>query len=295
MNKKVLDFELSFEGSTSDEHIIDLYDVSEALKGFHRTLALTSHLVLNGEVIGKAPFVKNLEIYSHPSEEGSWKMLASLTIAGHFFVEGMTAPQNTNLGHIFYSAYDYVIKESLGFEVDYNKSLGKLYSESQGLKVPVITESQLHQVIDKTENSIIEMHRPIYKTNTANKLSISTSIDNKVVPVGKELNLQTYSYLTENIVEQNVFSITGIVSSYSTDTYKGRIYFEDTDRTISFMLDNSLRKKSQTIGRIVRSLKSRALKKDPVNITMDVQVVKSKTGKLKGYLVQKVWKVSLSK
>ena len=154
-------FTISFEGNSSDNHRIDLYDIAQALTGFQRSLALTTHLILNNQVITQSPSLKNAEIYSLPSKDGSWKMTAVICTA--LYSLG-TAPKDTPLGHIIYSAYDYVISESLGVHVDYNKTLGKLYEESENKKLPKIQQYQLDSVIEKCSFSIKEMHRPIYQT-----------------------------------------------------------------------------------------------------------------------------------
>ena len=80
------------------------------------------------EVRQQAPSLKNAVIYAAPSEEGSWKMVA--LVASTTFALG-TAQGNSVLGHLLFSMYDYVISESLGFHLDYNKSLGQQYEELQ--------------------------------------------------------------------------------------------------------------------------------------------------------------------
>ena len=110
-------FTLSYEGKSADRHEIDLYDVAQALMGFQRSIALTTHLVLNDKIITKAPYLKGAKIYALPPEEGSWSIKAGVLIAG-ISTAGYqlgTAPKDTPLGHLVHSAYDYVISESLGF------------------------------------------------------------------------------------------------------------------------------------------------------------------------------------
>lgn len=51
-------FTLSYEGNSADRHEIDLYDVSQALMGFQRSIALTTHLVLNDKIIQKPHILK---------------------------------------------------------------------------------------------------------------------------------------------------------------------------------------------------------------------------------------------
>jgi hypothetical protein len=73
-----LEIELSYIGAEADEHELDFYDASVALIGFQRSLAITTHLILNGEVITQAPALKGARILALPPEEGSWKIKAAV-------------------------------------------------------------------------------------------------------------------------------------------------------------------------------------------------------------------------
>lgn len=74
MRSDLLQFTLSFSGELADEHRIDLYDVSQAIIGFQRSVALTTHLVLNQKIITQAPSLKGAEILAFPPTDGSWKI-----------------------------------------------------------------------------------------------------------------------------------------------------------------------------------------------------------------------------
>ena len=75
-----IQFSFSFEGGAADDHILDLYDVSQALLGFQRSLALTTHLLLNGQIITQTPFLKGAKIYALPPEPGSWQLKALIVL-----------------------------------------------------------------------------------------------------------------------------------------------------------------------------------------------------------------------
>ncbi|MFZ5907284.1 MAG: hypothetical protein ACOYVJ_07725 [Nitrospirota bacterium] len=77
---EIIKLSISFSGSNADDNEIDLYDVSQALVGFQRSLALTTHLVLNDQIITQAPSLKGAQILALPSEEGSWKMTAVIVV-----------------------------------------------------------------------------------------------------------------------------------------------------------------------------------------------------------------------
>ena len=153
-----VEFTLSFNGAESDDHHIDLYDISQALIGFQRSLALTTHLVLNNKIITQSPALKGAKVFAVPAEEGSWNIkgvvIASVISGGAYQLT--TTPNNTPLGHLIFSAYDYLVKESLGFHVDYNKSLGKLYEEQIAEKadVPKIEQHKMDSLIEKCSTAI---------------------------------------------------------------------------------------------------------------------------------------------
>lgn len=292
MKKFDIQFELSYSGSDSDDHEIDLYDVSQALIGFQRSLAITTHLILNGEIITQAPALKGAQIFAFPSEEGSWKIKAGVLVLGTAAYHVATAPNNTPLGHLVYSAYDYVISESLGFHVDYNKSLGQLYEENKKklIQLPMVREAQLDSVIEKCTTAITEIHRPIYKTKTANTARIHTSIDNRRIPLGPIFSFESFQYIIEENVENEVNVVRGFVSSYNANTYKGRIYIPEEERPISFELAEHVRGEAD-IQLIVDSLRANALRQylaDPIEIYCKVKRITTKSGHLKKYQILSV-------
>ncbi len=65
-------FELSFNGNWANNNQIQFYDVAQALVGFERTLSLTTHFLLSGDVITQSPSSKSFSLIALPAEEGSW-------------------------------------------------------------------------------------------------------------------------------------------------------------------------------------------------------------------------------
>ena len=136
MTEYPLAFTLSYSGAMADEQAIEFYDVALALIGFQRSIALTTHLVLNNEVITQAPTLRGANVIALPVEEGSWKIKAAVVggfLAGAYQLG--TAPKDTPIGHLVRSAYDYVISETLGFHLDYNKTLGQQYEDLEKEKL----------------------------------------------------------------------------------------------------------------------------------------------------------------
>ena len=44
---EILKFGLTYHGGLADSHLLDFYDASQAFSGLHRSLALTTHLIIN--------------------------------------------------------------------------------------------------------------------------------------------------------------------------------------------------------------------------------------------------------
>lgn len=281
--KEVIRFTLSYEGNETDNHAIDLYDVSQALVGFQRSLALTAHLVLNGEIITQAPSLKGARILAYPAEPGSWKLTATMVLAGAYALG--TTEKDSPIGHLVYSLYDYVVSESLGIHVDYERSLGQLYEEAQAAKtkLPVIREAQADSLIEKAERAIIEMHRPIFKTQSAGSASITASINRARLPLKTNLSVETYEFIHETKQAELAKIIEGRVSSYNSNTYKGRIYVANYGRPVTFELALDARS-PRIISLITTSLRLSALKQyDEVGATIHCVALEntSKSGHLK--------------
>ena len=149
-----------------------------------------------------------------------------------------TAPKDTPLGHIVYSVYDYVISETLGGSVDYDKSLGKIYEEAQKKNVPVnpVTESQADSLIEKCSTAIREMHRPISMTGTAKTATVSFRYNTKPIPLSTKLSLSTFEFMNETRQSLQSEAIVGRITSYNSNTYKGRIYVPEIGRPVGFEL-----------------------------------------------------------
>ena len=279
-----ISFTLKYDGGEAENHHIDLYDVSQALIGFQRSLALTAHLVVNGEIITQAPSLKGARILSTPPEDGSWKVVA-VVLAGVY--AATTAPKDTPLGHIIHSTYDYVVSESLGFHVDYDKSLGQLYEEHKEKEVPKIEQHQVDSLIEKCSTALTEIHRPIFKTQTASKAIIQSSMGVEYQNIGGVIDLETYQYIHEVFVSEEPEIISGRISSYNSNTYKGRIYVASEGRPVAFELSDNCRS-NHAVQLVVASLSVNAIKdynSEWSVVNCKVFINTSRSGTLKSYTI----------
>jgi hypothetical protein len=273
----MLDITLIYKGGLSDNSEIDLYDVSRALLGFQRSLALSAHLVLNGEIITQAPSLKGVQILSTTPVKGSWEITATV-IAG-IFAAG-TAPKDTPFGHLIYSVYDYIVHEITGHHVDFNKSIGQLVKGRQ--EASALTEAKLDSLIEKTENAVIDMHRPIIGSKTAKEANLVARLGRKSLSVGRGLDALTYQYAAYTRETEGAIVIRGMISSYNTNTFKGRIFVFDEGRPISFELDENARS-STILALITDSLRMSALQRflSSGSVELLVKRHESSTGRLK--------------
>ncbi|UIK03514.1 hypothetical protein [Neorhizobium galegae] len=283
-----LEFTLSFEGASADNNLLDFYDAAAAFSAFQRTLALTAHLVINGEIITQAPSLKGAQILSYPVEQGSWKAVA--VVAGTLLLSGGVASRDSVLGHIFTSTYDYVLNEALGFHVDFDKTLGEQLEEyrRQTDVVPKsLDEGKLQALIEKNENSLKDLHRPISQSRTAETANIGQSNNGRIVKkTGPTLDFDTYEYINVTRLSDSQIYRAGKVSSYNTNTFKGRIYIESEGRPIPFTIADSARN-PRNISKIVRSLSSNAIDRFDAQAEIEFEALtfESKNGRLKSYLI----------
>jgi hypothetical protein len=254
-----IEITLSFSGSRADHNEINFYDVSQALIGFERSLALTTHLILNGKVITQAPALKGAEIVALPPSEGSWKLSAAILVAATSAYHLGTAPKDTPIGHLIRSGYDYVISEALGFHVDYDKSLGQQYEELKKSKQPVkeLSQARFDSVIEKCETSIKEMHRPLVKSGTAETAVLTARVGEDSTPLGLPLTRNTYEYIAYTERSPGLTQFVGKITSYNVNTFKGRVYIAEEGRPIPFELADTARG-FQSISAITASLAANA-------------------------------------
>jgi hypothetical protein len=247
-----IQFALTYTGSNSDENEIDFYDVSQALIGFQRTIALTTHLILNNEVIVQAPSLRGAKIFAEPAAQGSWKFLATVSLLGTASYNILTADRNTVLGNLVTSAYDYVISESLGFDVDFNKTLIQQYKElHQNDKSPKVLKTsavepmmRLDSLVEKCEAAIAQIHRPIVESETAKSATVIAKFNSIERKLGPSLNQETFDYLDVTTKSPIAERFVGKVSSYNVNTFKGRIYVVDMGRPIPFIISDEIRNPS---------------------------------------------------
>lgn len=276
-------FTLSYTGSEASHAEIDFYDAARAMLGFQRSLALTVHLVQNGEIITQATSLKNGRILALPPRQGSWEIIAGavFTAAG-----GMAlAPKDSVAGHLARSIYDYILNATLGIDVDFDSTI-RLQHEGI-IADRKITESKLDSLLEKTQPAIVDMHRPIVFSESARRARIRFGSD-KDHTVGPALTPVTYEHATVTKKLTMPQGFEGIISSYNSNTYKGRIYLLDEKRPVSFELADTARDQD-SLRRIAASLTENVVYRGNYQGQLAIKAFRheSSTGILKSlYVVQ---------
>ena len=269
-------FILTFEGNAAEKHELDFYDVAQAMVGFQRSLAITTHLLINHKIIVQAPSLKGAEIITIPPERGSWRVVATIVVG---------AVLSPVLGHLSFSLYDYVISETMGFHVEYDKGLASTLNNQQK---DIFTEGKLDSLIEKCESAILLMHRPVVMSQTASHARILGIYPDGEKQISKNLTENTYDYIRKTTKTENIEAIEGTVSSYNLNTHKGRIFAPIEARPVAFELSPEMKNNQKIKSKIVDSL-SASVKSSSYNTEATIRLLvyknESSTGRLKGYLV----------
>lgn len=293
-----ISFALSYTGRASDRHEIDFYDIADALVGFQRYLALTTHLIVNNQIITQAPSLKNARIYAQPPEDGSWKLQASIVmvgtslaaVAGGVFAVG-TADKDTPMGNLGRSVYEYVVSELTGVHVDYEKTIGQQYREEKKRNpdFPELTQSKLDSLVEKCQSAVYRMHRPISSSKTAKQAEIYYDDGSGEIKSTGSIDANTYDYMSFNKRDVREVVVLGKVTSYNVNTFKGRIYVPEEHRPIPFILVEAARM-PESVNLVASSLAASA--RDVMSNSSDLRCFvlrnRSRTDRLKSLIITHV-------
>lgn len=287
---EVLKFGLTFHGGLADDHLLDFYDASQAFSGLHRSLALTTHLIINEEIITKAPSLRGAKIYVRPPEKGSFTIVALVGIGASAIYKAGTAPPDTPLGHLISSGYDYVVKNTLGFHVNYDESLGQSLAKHNKRKA--LPPSKFDSLCEKIENPIKQMHRPIIGGSKATYGALGP-VGNSSVPRIANLDTETFEYVSATKRSDFPITLEGMVSSFNVNTFQGRIYVPAQGRPIPFKLLD-LAQGSRQKGLVAQSLAKNAVEDSDALIRITAFKSESNDGRLKRLDVVDVTRASTS-
>jgi hypothetical protein len=286
---------LTYEGAETEQNLISLYDLSRSLLGFERSLALTTHFVLHNEVITQVTSLRGARILCATPKPGSYKIPAYIVALGTAVNSLGTLEANNPIGHVVFSVYSMVIQEAMGQKVDYDKSLHEIYEKgikegTDGFLMP--KKSQIESLVEKVEPAVLDMHRPMVSSGTAEHLSISDieTTKNRTNPL--IFDRASYDSLRFKKRADDIITIVGKVSSFNMNTFNGRLYSSADQRPISFFLSHAARTDQgvQLVGQsLANNIKNPS--SDDAFLQFDVIQTHSRTGRATRFLVIKVRKL----
>jgi hypothetical protein len=173
--------------------------------------------------------------------------------------------------------------------VDYEQSLGAAYEQPHRseveIPVPVLEEYRFESLAEKIEPALLEMHRPIVRSQTATHAKVTVYPGNdrqRESPINRD----TYSFLISSTDDDRPIEVRGRISSYNINTFKGRVYVDDERRPIPFEIADVARS-SRIISQITSSLRlnARSRNSEEGDILMTVFPRRRRNGKIRSYLV----------
>jgi hypothetical protein len=256
----VTEYKLRFvyTGGDAEDNRLDLYDGAVSLQGIARSLAITTHAFINGEVRTRADIAHGASLYLYPSRRGSFVLEAAVW---------MTAAVASG---VFYDFIRYTYKEAVGALDDSDEPGGALEKR---------IEPTLGELPAVLESSLTSVHRPITQDP---KIRIAVTR-----PRGEELivfDAQTANALLP-VATKLLDPILGHVTRYNTISRWGRFYDYSEKRVISFFLEANISDRERSL--ITWSLHQANVNGDGT-LYMFATADVTPTGKVKRYTVSKV-------
>ena len=227
-NAEKFSFAVKFDGGLeAKNHQMNLYDLSVALKGIHRSFTIIGNFIQTDQIITRVPDAKDISVVTTPLHKGSLLIYVTLILSGAVYVGSLT--KQSVLGHLTWSCYDYLVKKMTGRGVDPDKSIFYNWYSEKGDPEP-----RIDSLIHKTESSLIEMHRPIF-TESAASILITPPRDFSSL----EFNANTYDAINNIIVYPDSTLFYGRTSSFNANTQTGMVYIDSEKRAVPFEFDKN--------------------------------------------------------
>lgn len=209
-----------YSGGEADNNRLNLYDGAISLEGIARTLAITTHAFISGEIRTRGDGAHGASFYLNPSSRGSFILEATVWMAG-----AVTSG-------LFYDFISHSFKEAVGLQdgtEDQKRSLRERIEPTMG-ELPAVLENPLNAV-----------HRPIQQ-NPGMVLKVAR-------PRGEELI--TFNSVTSSALQPTIENLSdpvvGHVTRYNTISRWGRFFDRSEGRVISFFLEASVTEKERSL------------------------------------------------
>ncbi|TAM09445.1 MAG: hypothetical protein EPN72_01140 [Nevskiaceae bacterium] len=253
-----------YEHGTADDNRLDLYDGAKSLEGIARTLTITTHALLNGEIRTRADAANGAEFYIQAPRSGSFIYEATI-----FFGGAITSG-------VFYDFLKYTLNEAIGRLED-----APLRPALQDRIEPTIGE--LPAVL---ENALLDVHRPLMQAPEM-LLKITRPRGEVLAVFDREtgLNLRPHNETLDD-------PVLGNVTRYNTLSRWGKLYDRSEGRVISFHLSEDLTVHERSL--ITWSLHESNLKRDHWLYFKVVALKTASQNRTKRYFITRVSQTPLA-
>lgn len=208
------------EGLNADEGKLDLYDSSETLNGFARSVNIVASAFVNDNLIKERQGNNNgFTSEFTGAKRGCFELSFLIEFGGKAVLEH---------GHsvILDRFWDY-------FSVAFNMAVGLDYTPKTKFVEKIFVEKPyiFDQLAEQIEGPLVNAHRTI-KTSEAQIIRVNRPrVGDKVV-----FNRDTYQYISETTRSIDVESWVGNVTKYNLLTGYGRFFIDEEDQTVPFLI-----------------------------------------------------------
>lgn len=221
---KEIKFSVAYDGGTARDGMLNLYDASEAINGLARSLAITTNAFLNnGQLRTHGERAKGAQLYLNPAKKGCFEETVSIFIEDKF-------AKNIGPSIISKSFWDFI-------SWTWSAAVGIDYSPETAYVRDVMNKNDLfiNEIANILESSIKNLHRPIHTEK-----DISLDIIRPKVGTILVFSKETLDYVTTRDETDPIRKISSNVTKYNVLTGYGRIFDDNSGKTIPFNLDDSL-------------------------------------------------------
>lgn len=264
---KRINFKISYHNGDASDGRLDMYDASVSLQGFAKALSITTHALLNeGEIRKKGNRIDGAKIYINPSRKGSFEELITIVVANQEAIGASV------VAAAFYDLVKWTWSKTLDLayepETPHVRKLQEriepfIGDMEEALEIPL---EQAHRPIKKFDDMTIVLKRQkageVITMNTETLKSVSLQTDSNII-----------SGITGNVTRYNILS--GI----------GRLYDDELERTVPFMIHDDVTSRQKQL--LTWSM-HHAQNGDGGKLDFEVKRVRTAKGVIKRYLVHNV-------
>lgn len=247
-----------YQHADADGGLLDLYDGAKSLEGIARSLAITTHALLNGEVRTRADSATGAELYIRAPQRGS------------FIYEAIIYTGGVVTSGIFYDFLKHT----------FNEAVGNLLDEPQSRTLQKRIEPTIGELPAVLESALIDVHRPLIR---------SPQMTLKVTKPRGEV-LANFNESTAQALQPREINlpdpIIGHITRYNTISRWGRLFDYSEHRVISFLLSPDLTERQRSL--VTWSLHQANTNADGRLYMKGTAIVSPMQQKIKRYLVTHV-------